>query len=240
MRFKPTLLIVKEHNITGLRYFHKTTKLDKVDTYAGSGKYWLRHLKKYGNDWRNLWVSEVFYDKNLCEEFALAFSELHQVDTSDKWANLILENGINGGDNPMSRTPEVIAKRVETFKQTAKENPWKQSDSFKEARSLDKSNYWKSDKGVQKKAERYSGSMREFIDLFIGPPNPPPLFLVNKSQVTCPHCGKSGQQANMKAWHFDNCESLVNRQVYKCRCGVTCKSNRTYNRYHGDKCINET
>lgn len=29
----------------------------------------------------------------------------------------------------------------------------------------------------------------------------------NKRQLTCPHCGKTGGQVNMKRWHFDNCKS---------------------------------
>ena len=28
----------------------------------------------------------------------------------------------------------------------------------------------------------------------------------NKIKVTCPHCEKIGQLANMKRWHFDNCK----------------------------------
>jgi len=27
-----------------------------------------------------------------------------------------------------------------------------------------------------------------------------------KPQVTCPHCGKTGGNSNMKRWHFDNCK----------------------------------
>jgi hypothetical protein len=41
--FKPTTLYVKTHNITGLKYFGKTT--NDPFKYKGSGKYWLDHLK---------------------------------------------------------------------------------------------------------------------------------------------------------------------------------------------------
>ena len=30
--------------------------------------------------------------------------------------------------------------------------------------------------------------------------------LSNKPIVTCPHCGKTGDNSNMKRWHFDNCK----------------------------------
>jgi transposase len=43
-------LYVKTHNKTGLKYLGKTTKLDP-HKYSGSGKRWLRHLKKHGFDY---------------------------------------------------------------------------------------------------------------------------------------------------------------------------------------------
>ena len=42
-------LYVKQHSITGLKYFGKTTKIDPF-LYKGSGKYWQRHIKKYGKN----------------------------------------------------------------------------------------------------------------------------------------------------------------------------------------------
>lgn len=30
---------------------------------------------------------------------------------------------------------------------------------------------------------------------------------LNKNRVTCPHCGKIGQEAAMYRWHFDRCKS---------------------------------
>lgn len=32
--------------------------------------------------------------------------------------------------------------------------------------------------------------------------------------ITCPYCGKVGDEANMKRWHFDNCKHNPNR-IYK-------------------------
>lgn len=115
---KPTRLYVKEHSVTGLKYFGKTIALD-VEKYNGSGKYWKRHISKYGiNHVRTVWTSEWFYSKEDINEFALAFSEIFDIVKSDKWANLKEENGCDGGgpgpglcgnDNP-SRRPEVKEK----------------------------------------------------------------------------------------------------------------------------------
>lgn len=30
----------------------------------------------------------------------------------------------------------------------------------------------------------------------------------NKVKITCPHCEKTGQLANMKRWHFENCRYI--------------------------------
>ncbi len=35
--------------------------------------------------------------------------------------------------------------------------------------------------------------------------------LSNKPIVTCPHCGKSGDNSNMKRWHFNNCKNNGNK-----------------------------
>ena len=47
--FKKTFIYIKIHNKTGLKYFGKTIKSD-IKKYKGSGKYWVRHLKKHKYD----------------------------------------------------------------------------------------------------------------------------------------------------------------------------------------------
>ena len=42
-------LYIKTHNKTGLKYLGKTTKKDQ-HKYKGSGKYWLKHIRKHGYD----------------------------------------------------------------------------------------------------------------------------------------------------------------------------------------------
>lgn len=99
-QFIPTYLYIKTHNITGLKYFGKTTKIP--ERYRGSGKYWLAHIRKYGYDV----TTEIFgyyTDKEECITAATQFSKnnniVHAVNESNKkiWANQIIENGIDGG-----------------------------------------------------------------------------------------------------------------------------------------------
>lgn len=93
---KPTYLYIKQHAITGLKYFGKTTKSDPYK-YLGSGKYWLRHIKKYGrNHVKTIWISEPFMDKDTLIEFATFISKELNIVESSQWANLQEENGIDG------------------------------------------------------------------------------------------------------------------------------------------------
>jgi hypothetical protein len=87
-------LYVKQHKITGLKYFGMTVTKDPY-VYLGSGKYWRRHLKTHGKDIDTINVWE-FTDPELCEEFALDFSEKNNIVESKEWANLRPENGKDG------------------------------------------------------------------------------------------------------------------------------------------------
>lgn len=91
--FKPTFLYIKQHSVTGLLYFGKTTR--DVTKYMGSGKYWQRHIKKYGKQIDTLWYC-LYTDEAECKSFAKVFSEQNNIVNSSEWANLIEENGLDG------------------------------------------------------------------------------------------------------------------------------------------------
>lgn len=91
-----TYLYVKKHSKTGLLYFGKTTRKDVVK-YLGSGKYWKKHLAKHGNEHvETIWISEAFDNPEKLKDFSLLFSELFDIENSEKWANLREENGLDG------------------------------------------------------------------------------------------------------------------------------------------------
>jgi hypothetical protein len=96
MDIYPTYLYIKRHKITRLKYFGKTTKKN-VEEYLGSGVYWKKHIKKHGKEHvETIWISEPFYDKELLIEFSIFLSKLFNVEKSTDWANLIIENGLDG------------------------------------------------------------------------------------------------------------------------------------------------
>jgi hypothetical protein len=96
--FIPTYLYIKQHSITKLKYFGKTTKKDPVK-YLGSGKYWKRHIKKHGTQFvETIWY-QLFADKESLVEYALKFSSNNNIVESKEWVNLKLENGLDGALN---------------------------------------------------------------------------------------------------------------------------------------------
>jgi hypothetical protein len=95
--FRPTWLYVKKHRNTGLMYFGKSMLKDPY-LYNGSGKYWKSHLSLHGVNIDTIWC-ELFTDRDSLTDFAELFSSFFDIVKSDKWANLITENGLDGGSD---------------------------------------------------------------------------------------------------------------------------------------------
>ena len=95
MDFAPTALLVLTHNVTGLKYFCKTSQFDIIERYKGSGVYWKRHMKAHGRDVTS-GVLGIYFDRERCVEAALKFSKENDIVKSREWANSILENGLDG------------------------------------------------------------------------------------------------------------------------------------------------
>lgn len=115
--FKPTALLVMEHNITGLKYFCKTTLLDRVHRYKGSGVVWTKHMREHGFDVK-VGLLGFYIDEDRCLNAAKTFSIENNIVDSDEWANLVIETGRMGASmigerNPFygkKHSPEVIQK----------------------------------------------------------------------------------------------------------------------------------
>lgn len=108
--FKPTWLYIKQHNVTGLKYFGKTVRKDPIK-YKGSGTYWTRHLATHGYDITTTWL-QLFTSKDDLVEFALTFSKENNIIESSEWANLEFEDGLSGSGYYRKCSQETIEKRV--------------------------------------------------------------------------------------------------------------------------------
>jgi hypothetical protein len=117
IQFSPTVLLVMEHNITGLKYFCKTTLLDRVRRYKGSGTRWTNHLKVHGTDVK-VGLLGFYVEEERCRNAAKQFSVENNIVESDEWANLVEETGMMGASMKGERnsfygkthTPEAIEK----------------------------------------------------------------------------------------------------------------------------------
>ena len=93
----PTYLYIKQHSTTGLKYFGKTCQ--DPYKYKGSGRHWMRHFGKHGPEYiKTIWVSEPFTDAEDISEFAIFFSEEFDIIASKDWANMTVENGLDGAE----------------------------------------------------------------------------------------------------------------------------------------------
>lgn len=176
----PTYLYIKQHSVTGLKYFGKTTK--DPYKYQGSGTYWKNHIKKYGKEHVvTLWVSELYTDTSI-SEFALKFSKENNIIESTEWANMVAENGLDG---------------------------WlpgqKHSENTKQKQSL--ANKGKPAHNKGKPSKRRGKTITEEQKAKISKSLTGKTYA--KVIVSCPHCNKIGSLKPMKQWHFNNCKHKI-------------------------------
>lgn len=83
-------LLVKTHKVTGLQYLCQT--IQDPFSYTGSGTVWKRHLKKHGKE-HHTYILQKCYSKESLKSWGLFYSKAWSVVESNKWANLIPEDG---------------------------------------------------------------------------------------------------------------------------------------------------
>jgi len=138
-------LYIKTHNVTGLKYFGKTTRKDPV-TYTGSGKYWKTHLKKHGNNFTTE-IIKTFSTEKECSSFAVEFSLNHNIIESNRWANLINENGLDGapqGNKISDSVKQKISKSLigKSFPKTKYIIKEPHDERSKRCRNITKDTFW--------------------------------------------------------------------------------------------------
>jgi len=106
-------LYIKQHRLTGLRYFGKTTR-DPLK-YNGSGLRWRNHIKAHGKNIDTIWT-EQFDDAADAVEFAEFFSDFYDIVDDPRWANLKPENSIDGGSFKGHKKSETAKARMSIAK----------------------------------------------------------------------------------------------------------------------------
>ena len=189
--YKPTYLYIKQHNVTGLKYFGKTTKDSK--RYKGSGVYWKRHLKTHGADISTLWY-QLFEDQDSLTQYALKFSADNDIVNSNVWANLHPENGLDGGAT--GRTiPDDIKQKI-SAKLAGIPTPNKMTDDGKRRVS----EFMKQEHKRRPRLSMLGKTHTAESKLKNSDANR------NRPRFECPHCGKKCQRGTYTRWHGDNCK----------------------------------
>lgn len=217
-------LLIKTHKVTGMKYLCYTQKIDH-EAYLGSGKYWIRHLEKYGNDIE----TELVFITEDYEKFvqtAIQKSIELNVVLSDSWANLRLEDGVGGNtvSNKMWITDETDEMYIE--KESHIPTGWHRGRSKLKCKFTDihfqremssRSDRVKAGESI-KKAWAEGRVKRDNSKCGTrGLNNPSKRLEVREKisawhkqkaqeEVICPHCGKKGKQGvGMRTKHFDKC-----------------------------------
>jgi len=227
-----TYLYIKEHNITGMKYFGKTTS--DPYTYCGSGKYWINHIKKHGKEFvTTKWVSEPFTDKELLVEFATFVSEELDIVNSDKWANLILENGLDGAPVGFKHSEETKSllkkyhtgrKREYKVSSIARENMSRAqqgrslSEQHKESiRLYAKSRPKEVNEKISNSLKNKKHSEETILKRALSNSKPRGAYgksehCANRPKLICPNCSKSGNGGSMMRYHFNNCKLIMSKE----------------------------
>lgn len=178
--FKPTFLYLKQHSITGKRYFGKTSRSehDLLNNYHGSGVYWNNHINKHGKEHvMTVWY-ELFTEQSDIVDFATFFSESEDIVNSLRYANSTPEDGLNGW--AIGNTLGLLHK-----------DKLKGPQTVEHREKLSKAN---KDKPQGPQTAEHSRKISESKKD------------IPQKQVVCPHCSKSGGISMMYRWHFDNCK----------------------------------
>lgn len=203
-------LYAKQHSVTGLKYFGKTTQNDPVK-YLGSGKYWLRHIRKHGKEFVETLELYEFQDQEEATRFALEFSEKNQIVESKDWANLQDENALDGtGPNrPLSevtRRKLGDATRGKTYEQIYPEHIAKQLRSSRSVSNVlrgPRSESTKTKIAITRKAKILAGTIKPLMpDVELTKNNR------NRLDHQCTICGVTTNAGNISRWHNEKCKTL--------------------------------
>lgn len=108
-------LYIKQHSITGLKYFGKTISNNPFK-YPGSGVHWNRHINKHGKEYIKTLEIFGFDNQESATNFALKFSADNNIVESLEWANKVPENALHGQAKGFKHTQESKLKMAESSK----------------------------------------------------------------------------------------------------------------------------
>ena len=123
MKYK---LMIKTHNLTGLKYLCVTTRENYV-SYTGSGIEWKKHLKEHGRKFK----TELIYESDDIISFSdtcIRISREYNIVESNEWANKVIESG--SGEYPVDQFGNRIKRNKNNLTDDELDNIAKSSKWF--------------------------------------------------------------------------------------------------------------
>lgn len=232
-------LYIKQHSITGLKYFGVTTS-NKPKLYKGSGSIWKEHIKEHGSKHVKTLQLWKFDNQEECIEFALTFSEENNIVKSPLWANRYNETGYIGtrcgvelSEEIKNKISDSISGENHPFYGIKGHNhprfgiPHTEQTKEKMRKSHALRDTTKSIETRRKLSKALTGNKHseetksKISKSLIGHSNNKGHIFSEQHKlnmrkprseickVTCPHCSKVGVPGNMNRWHFDNCKLKI-------------------------------
>lgn len=200
-------LYVKQHSITGLKYFGKTIQSDPYK-YLGSGTRWLKHIKKHGKEHVKTIELYTFEDQDEALIFALRFSKENKIVESDDWANIEEETLLGGSSGRIVSKETKIklgnATRGKSYYEIYDEET---ANRLKKCRS--EANLLRPPMKESTKI-KISETRKQLIASGNIVPKMPDRNLTknnrNSKRIACIHCGVISNIGNIKRWHNENCK----------------------------------
>jgi len=112
-------LYIRECSHCGLQYFGKTNGVNPY--YTGGGLYWNRHLKYHDADSRQIKLFS-FGSQEEATKFAVEFSFINDIVESELWANLKVENALDGHPLGWLHSEETKSKISHSLNNMSEEN----------------------------------------------------------------------------------------------------------------------
>ena len=199
-------LYIKQHSITGLKYFGKT--INDPFTYDGSGTHWKNHINKHGREHIKTLHVYKFNDQEAATEFALKFSIDNDIVESLEWANQVPENALdswNNHDKFRGKTYEEIygLEKATVLKLLRSENNPGKNMTIDTKIKI----------STTRKQKLQSGEIvNNFSESWLRQQKLP--FPVVE-RVTCEHCGLSCTKGNHTRWHGIKCKNYSHSFHYE-------------------------
>lgn len=208
-------LYLKTHKNTGLKYLGMTIK--DPFKYRGSGIYWVKHIKKYGNN-VDTEILSICNTNAEIKELGSYYSELWDIVNSPQFANLVPESG-NDSSGMLNKFHSKESKektrqsllghkvsdetkyKIRTTRENNHIEPWNKG-KYQEYTMFDEE--YKKELSIKYTGENNPFYGKQHTDDFKNTQRE-----TQKLQIKCPYCDKMGAMRIMKRWHFDNCKHKI-------------------------------